>query len=254
MKRSRPAFTLIELLVVVGILALLVGILLPPLGAVRRSAKRLVCAVNMRTVASEFESFVDGTHPLGRGDSEALGPGRFRINDFQESLYRIDEFWDQGEQKTAALRADRDPMLCPGGARTLTKRKDFPCGRQALGPAGDVSLALNMRLHQGVLDFRGKHVLAPVARSFVSSRILNHPSVPLVLDVDGQAMETRGADPFYIAPPTSDPQDPFSSGRFWCQSTRHGRTVNVGFVGGQVLSSDHPETENWNWAYQAEVR
>jgi prepilin-type N-terminal cleavage/methylation domain-containing protein len=53
----RAAFTLIELLVVIGLIALLIGILLPTLAAIRRSGDNLRCLSNLRQIGASFHQY-----------------------------------------------------------------------------------------------------------------------------------------------------------------------------------------------------
>jgi len=243
----------VELLVSTTIIAILLSVFLPAVRSVRGEVRNLVCANHTKSIARDFLLFADGVTTTGRGDSEKLGPGRFRIDDFQEMLYGIDEFWDLPEQTTGRLTVKNCVMMCPAGASALEKRRGASCGTDAIGSAKDVSLAFNLRLRRGSVRLPSRVALAPVASTYVRGTIQDHPSVPLIIDVDGAEAVRRRIDPFYIAPPIEDRSDALQDGRYWMPSARHRGKVNVGFVGGHVLASARPEWESWDWGYEADV-
>ena len=66
----KKGFTLIELLVVIAIIAMLLAILMPALGKVKKLAERLVCATNLRgltTAGVIYSNDADGNFPRQGG-------------------------------------------------------------------------------------------------------------------------------------------------------------------------------------------
>ncbi|MEM1071366.1 MAG: prepilin-type N-terminal cleavage/methylation domain-containing protein [Planctomycetota bacterium] len=122
---GRRGFTLIELLVSIAIIALLIGILLPSLGAARATSQRIACASNLRQLQT--------ANTLYAGDHDArLAPG---APDFLSNLTRWhgsrlsgnERFEPQGGSLTAYLDTDassRRVRACDAFAETTRALED----------------------------------------------------------------------------------------------------------------------------------
>ena len=71
-RKNRFGFTLVELLVVIGIIAVLVGILLPALNKARRAAATVQCQSNMKQIANAMLMYVNANK--GRLPPSAVPP------------------------------------------------------------------------------------------------------------------------------------------------------------------------------------
>jgi prepilin-type processing-associated H-X9-DG protein len=249
----RVAVTFIELLLVISVIGLLTAILVPALSSGRHAAMDLKCRAGLRNVTTAFLDFASSSGAGRRGDSDQYSDGQFRIEDFQESIYQVDEFWNSPTIRQTAIDASSQPLMCPAVKGRLMRRAGIPCSRGAVTPFANVSVGFNRRLDRSTQYVNDR---ATAQNAYVTEKILNYADVPLVFDVDGEKATGKSITPYYSAPPIARQARPdiYSSGRFWMPALRHRGRMNVGFIGGHVLSSRQPTSEPWwRWDYQPDM-
>ncbi|MCC5829080.1 MAG: DUF1559 domain-containing protein [Phycisphaeraceae bacterium] len=104
----RPAFTVIELMVVIALIALLIALLMPALGAAREHARNVKCLSNLRQVGVALYTYA--------ADAQMLMPAADIRTDPSQNLVR--SRWVNTMQWTDHLSVGRseDPDNAPSGA------------------------------------------------------------------------------------------------------------------------------------------
>jgi len=124
----RRGFTLVELLVVIGLIALLIGILIPVLNTAREKANRVRCSTNLRQIGQgELTYAVDNKGHYPRFYFERGGAGYFYL--FPENI--VDGWGAYPNDVTAGIFLmvryrilTLDVFLCPSS----TQQRDFVIG------------------------------------------------------------------------------------------------------------------------------
>lgn len=121
--RIRRAFTLVELLVVVGIIAALIGILLPVLSRVREHAKRTNCLSNLRQLGQGMIMYAgENRDRLPNGNPVATsndydGTNRVLVNLSAMYLKNAGVFHCPSSDKAVPWRIDTADQSLPNSAR-----------------------------------------------------------------------------------------------------------------------------------------
>jgi len=142
LRRSlRRGFTLVELLVVIGIIAVLIGILLPVIGRARAAANQAACMANLRTLGQLLNNYgaeFKGSLPYGRYYA-SIGSASQTLNDQDNPENRSTMVWwsvlrkymkGRDGQWDNAVRMQEERMMkayaCPDG-HDATAGNDYGC-------------------------------------------------------------------------------------------------------------------------------
>jgi prepilin-type N-terminal cleavage/methylation domain-containing protein len=83
-KRGKRGFTLVELLVVIGIIALLLGILMPSLNKVRQISRRVVCKAQLHDIGLALKMYLDNNRNFMPSRDARFMP--YSVTDLSQTL------------------------------------------------------------------------------------------------------------------------------------------------------------------------
>ena len=229
----RRGFTLIELLVVISIIALLIAILLPALGAARKTARRAQCLANVRSLGQAYWAqrtdykFAPQPYP-------ATTAGASREN------YWVVSLLDYGYQEGQRTCPDADkiaPAPHIAGVYMGTAEYAWQEGRPAY-PDGPwtASYAMNSWLYS-----EGN---VPALHHKTLDKVENPTNTPMFADALWRVAFVRDT---HTAPLSLTANTGASGGIRIFMSNRHNRTHNYVFADGSGSGVGAEQTWSLDW-------
>src|SRR4051812_14150210 len=223
-RERSPGFTLVELLVVIGIIALLLGLLLPALSSARESSKAVTCLSNLRQIVSAASAYVtanEGRYPVAQWTSTDGG----RV---------VSYAWDL----TTVTEPGQPARVVPGliwGGGDLTRVQQCPSYEGRSNTTADPYTGYNYNTSY-IGHGQGEAVEAPARASAVRK--------PSETAIFGDGQYTAGANK-YMRAPFPNPGDADFPSRFaGTQGFRHRGKTNVAFCDGHAEALGRRYTDN----------
>jgi prepilin-type processing-associated H-X9-DG protein/prepilin-type N-terminal cleavage/methylation domain-containing protein len=218
-------FTLIELLVVVGIIALLLGILLPTFSNARESSRAVNCLSNLRQIVAAANAYVvtnEGRYPIAQWTSTEGG----RVLSYA---------WDL----TTITEAGQPPRVVPGliwgGGADVARVQQCPSYDGRSNAQADQFTGYNYNTSY-IGHGQGESIEAPARASAVRK--------PAETAIFGDGQYAAGANKYMRAPFPSPGDAAFNSRFAGTQSFRHKGRTNVAFCDGHAEAMSQCFTDN----------